>query len=507
MAALRPKDMPAASAVAAGDIFLIDGSAGVRALAASSVVIPIGTLYASTFGVVGDGTTVNTTAFNAAMAAFPASGGTLIMPPGICLGVFAVTKPVIVQGQGMGYVGAPTGAGATELRSTGAADNILTFSANGGGARDLLITSSVAAASRTGAGLKIGPIQGIEVRNVVSNGHKYGFWNTAPGNTLTQCYASNNNTYGLYLDGTTNAQSEIEIYYSQFNSNTTGVGIGGTGIGIFTTRLTSANNTSYGVLFEPGSTISDVYFTQPEISTNGLDGVNAINNTGANLEFDGGGVIEVLTGAGNAISTGTGQSGLRVRNTYLSGASTVPVFVIQGADTTINNNKIISVGTGTFAFNIVATATNVNINGNTLTASGTAQTGILINSGATLVRFANNILNGYSSNVNNGSTSATNVIQNNSSTLGNQDTQTGVTGNVTVSTALGSLFTGTLAVTFAKPFTSVPKVVVSPFAVGSSGGISASVDATTTTGFALRGVGITTGGAFACNYIASQLAF
>src|SRR6266446_9784775 len=83
----------------------------------------IGPLYASQFGVVGDGITNNTISFNAAMAAFPSSGGTLIMPPGICIGVFNVTKPVIIQGQGMGKVGATTGTGQTELRSNGAADN------------------------------------------------------------------------------------------------------------------------------------------------------------------------------------------------------------------------------------------------------------------------------------------------------------------------------------------------------------------------------------------------
>jgi hypothetical protein len=40
MAAIRPKDAPAVASVAAGDIFLIDGAAGVRALAASVVPIP-----------------------------------------------------------------------------------------------------------------------------------------------------------------------------------------------------------------------------------------------------------------------------------------------------------------------------------------------------------------------------------------------------------------------------------------------------------------------------------
>jgi len=467
-----------------------------------------GALYANQFGVVGDGATVNTTAFNNAMAAFPASGGTLIMPPGICLGVFAVTKPVIIQGQGMGINGAATGAGATELRSSGAADNILTFSANGGGARDLLITSSVAAGSRTGAGLLVGSVQGIEIRNVVSNGHKYGFHNTAPGNTFTQCYGSSNNTYGLYLDGTAFPQSEIEVYYCQFNSNTgSGVGIGGTGIGIFTTRLTSANNTNFGVIFESGSTISDVYFTQPEISTNGLDGVNAINNTGANLEFDAGGVIEVLTGTGNAISTSTGQTGLRVRNTYISGANATVVIVVQGADTTIANNKIISNGTGTFAINIAATASVANIIGNVMTASGSSETALLINSGATSVKFSNNNLSGYTTTVNNSSTSGTNVISDNNSTTGNQSSQAGTTGTITTSSAYGSLFTGTIAVTFAKPFSAAPIVVLSPVNGSGQGSIGCEPESVSATGFTARAFGLTNGGAFACNYTASITAF
>ncbi len=466
----------------------------------------IGPLYASQFGVVGDGITNNTISFNAAMAAFPSSGGTLIMPPGICIGVFNVTKPVIIQGQGMGKVGATTGTGQTELRSNGAADNILMFSANSGGVRDLLITSSVAVGSRTGAGLKIGSIQGIEVRNVVSNGHKYGFWNTAPGNTFIQCYGNVNQTAGLYLDGSVFDQSEIEVLDCQFNSNINdGVLIGGNGIGIFTKRMTSANNGNSGVTILGGSTISDLYFDQPEISGNALHGIDANSNTGINLGISGDGVVEVLTGTGNAVTTGTGQGGVNISGTNITGGASAVAINFLGADTVITGSQILGQATPNgFTINFGAAASNFIIDG-CLIKKGNATFGILVNAGATIGRVNGNTFTGFAAGnaIIDNSAVASVVFSNNGGTNINQTIQSAATGNITTNGAFGTLFTGTVAVTFTKPFLSAPIVVVSPHDANGAGGISAYAESITTTGFTARGLGVTNGGVFACYYTAS----
>lgn len=350
--------------------------------------------YATDYGVVADGVTDNTTFFANAISACPTSGCTLILPAGIMIGTMNINKPIILQGQGMGRIGVTTGNAPTEIRSNGASDNIINFTANGGGVRDLFISSSVAVGSRTGAGLKIGIVQGVEVRNVVSNGHLYGFWNTSAGNTFTQCYGSLNKT-GFYLDGTSASLDETEVLDCQFNSNTiNGVSIAGTGIGLFFKRLTAASNTFNGVILQSGSTISDLFLLQPEISENGASGIDTTLNTGINLIVSGG-LVEVLNGTGNAITLGANQGNSIIIGCNISGSTSGAVAVnIAGPHTAITGCQIVGGYAGGFTINFAGTSTYFLCNSNVI-QRGSLGSGILIGLGAASGTVSNNVFAGF----------------------------------------------------------------------------------------------------------------
>ncbi|WP_316178248.1 MULTISPECIES: hypothetical protein [unclassified Bradyrhizobium] len=84
MAIIRPKDKTAATSVAAGDIFLIDGTTGVRALAAS--LVPL-TNSANTFTAAQAFGVLTATSINKVAVTTPATGSTLTIADGKTLTV------------------------------------------------------------------------------------------------------------------------------------------------------------------------------------------------------------------------------------------------------------------------------------------------------------------------------------------------------------------------------------------------------------------------------------
>ena len=231
---------------------------------------------AADYGVVCDGSTVNTTAFAAAIAAFPitsAGGGTLYLPQGICIGTLVVNKNVQVHGMGYGNLssGTPTGVCGTEIRSTGAADNVVTLSASGASLFDVCVSSSVSVGSRTGAGVLInGNGLGV-VDRVMSYAHKYGFEVTNGGGVRVEnSFAVGNLSHGVWQTG---ANNENTYSLTQSNGNGgDGYRIEGTGLGTRLTNITSASNTGYGVNV-PGSA-TDVWLNTIELSVNVAGGIN-----------------------------------------------------------------------------------------------------------------------------------------------------------------------------------------------------------------------------------------
>jgi hypothetical protein len=109
MAVIRPKDAPAVTTVAAGDIFLIDGATGVRALAAS--VVPLRdvngnvTLNNAIEGFASTVTAAGTTTLTAASAAQQFFTGTLAQTV-----VLPVVSTLAQTGQGFFFQNASTGA-------------------------------------------------------------------------------------------------------------------------------------------------------------------------------------------------------------------------------------------------------------------------------------------------------------------------------------------------------------------------------------------------------------
>ena len=343
-------------------------------------------INAADFGVVCDGSTVNTTAMATAIAALPSTGAILNVPTGICIGTIALNKTnVILQGQGWSASGA-TGTCGTEIRSTGAADNVITVSATGIQIRDLCVTNSVVAGSRTGAGIKIVSGPNVLISRVFAIGHKYGIWNQGAGNEFEHVFAAFNATYGMYFDSSlgTGSLNETGIYYCQANGNlgTAGIGIIGNGnasTGIFMVRPTAATNTGAGILIS--GTINDIHIIEPELSSNTVNQLDAVNGSGGNLTVSGG-LIEVVAGGGSAINTGTSQQSVTLTGNIITSPIYVTMILSGPFSVTVGNS--ISGGGTSPVIAYGASANNMTIGGNTIIgSSGAGEVGISVAAGLT----------------------------------------------------------------------------------------------------------------------------
>jgi len=342
-------------------------------------------INAADFGVVCDGSTVNTTAWAAAISAFPTTGGILDVPRGICIGTVVLNKPIIFRGQGWSNSGS-TGTCGSEIRSTAAADNVILISSQGVQVRDLCVTSSVAVGSRTGAGIKVTSGPNVLISRVFSSAHKYGVWNQGAGNEFEHVFTVGNQTYGMFFDGSTGTGSlnETGIYFCQANGNlgTAGIGIvagGFASTGIFMVRPTAATNTGAGILIS--GAINDIHITVPELSSNTLNQLDAVNGSGGNLTVSDG-LIETVTGGGTAFDIGTAQQFVTVTGSIITspGGTTM---ILAGIQSVITGNIIVGGGTAA-VISYGAAANNMTISGNTITGnSGAGEVGISIAAGLT----------------------------------------------------------------------------------------------------------------------------
>jgi len=366
-------------------------------------------INAADFGVVCDGSTVNTTAWATAVAALPSTGGILDVPRGICIGTVVLNKPIIFRGQGWSNSGS-TGTCGSEIRSTAAADNVILISSQGVQVRDLCVTSSVAAGSRTGAGIKVTSGPNVLISRVFSNAHKYGIWNQGAGNEFEHVFTVGNQTYGQFHDGSSGAHTidENGIYFCQANSNlgTAGIGIVAGGFaqtGFFLERPTSVGNTGAGLLIS--GAINDVHVNLPELSSNTAQQLDAINGTGGNLTVTGG-LIEQVSGGGNTINTGTAQQFVTLTGNIITSPSGV-TMVIQGIQSTVTGNIITGAGT-TSIITYGGSANNMTISGNTIIGnSGAGEVGITITAGLTGCMIGANVFTTTTTQISDGTAACT----------------------------------------------------------------------------------------------------
>lgn len=156
--------------------------------------------------------------------------------------------------------------------------------------------------------------------------------------------------------------------------------------------------------------------------------------------------------------------------------------------------------------------TLLNIDGHTINLTSTTGTAILLNNVANF-RIGAGILNAQAgagttvgisttASCSNGKISpqtfvgipAANRISNGSSSVVYEEvSQTGSVSNITTSAAYGSMFTGTVVVTFPEPF-SVAPASVAVNVPASGGAVVGLAESITTTGFTARAIGLTNGG-------------
>jgi hypothetical protein len=326
-------------------------------------------LYASSFGVVGDGITNNDTAISNLLAAISSNGAIVFFP----CGTVVVTAPVVLHTKGIykgcgindDDAGFPHSYSGTAIQTTSASNDVVDITDIGITLEDIALTSSVAAGSRTGAGLKIiaggnitTGVNWVYIHRVKAYGHKYGFWEQVPNVEFNHVYAANNNSHGIYFDGSAAAVSPIgasEVVCYECNSG------GNTGAGIYLLGpVTGAqfihpvltSNTGGALVLKSGGSaplaVNDVYLTQPEISTNTGPGIDVTSNNGGIGLTVVGGLLEqnagggILCGNGFAYVSITGMEGFNNGSAWLLANCSQATYsdLIIGASTTAGASGI-----------------------------------------------------------------------------------------------------------------------------------------------------------------------
>lgn len=210
------------------------------------------------YGVEGDGITDDTEAIHRADAAAKLSGAPLYFPPGIYKVTALILNAPFIYGAGWL---------ATEIKGSTINDDVITLASPYTHLSDMRVTSSISAASRTGAGIKVTGGAYCLVSRVQTFGHKYGIWNQGQGNEFEHIVTYQNNSHGFFIDGSVQSQNEIGIYFCQSNSNEgDGFHLSGPGLGVRMTNVTAASNSGWGINNLNG--LNDIWITQPEISGN-----------------------------------------------------------------------------------------------------------------------------------------------------------------------------------------------------------------------------------------------
>ena len=229
-----------------------------------------------------------------------------------------------------------------------------------------------------------------------------------------------------------------------------------------------------------------------------------------NSKFNGGGSGFVLGFVSTTFSTGD----LAISNCSIENMTDYAIYLGRDAGTfqfgaiTLANVQIAICGNGIVTDNSGA-ITQMSITGHNIAlASGNGYC-VQLNSVSNFVVGPGNLI-GSGGNPNGINTNATctngkimlqtcaaipaanRVVNSSPSVLVETDRQVGVVASVTTSTAYGSLFTGTVPVTFPVGFSTVPTVICN--ASGAGGGISAFATNVTVNGFVMQVVGATSGG-------------
>lgn len=271
----------------------------------------------------------------------------------------------------------------TQIHGSTAADNIITLPTGAGQiVENLVVTSAIAAGSRTNAGIKITGGAQILLRCITSNGHKYGFWNQGQGNEFEHCFAQSNNSHGFFFDGSVLAQNEIGCYICQSNGNTgNGFELATSGTGLRFNFVTAYSNG--GVAFHAGTGVTDMWLVNPEMggSPGGIicdSGTSDIQITNPFIEGISNNACISISGALVSITGGFVQGctnaafgGISVNNSDIC---------ITGVDITSNNGFGIRLGASSSKVVLSALAIT-----NTAATGFTTTVGILIDPGAAAI--------------------------------------------------------------------------------------------------------------------------
>jgi hypothetical protein len=460
----------------------VEGSNGLCWIAA----FPSVALDVREWGATPNGSTDSTAAINAANT-YAASSSRSLYLPGPTYVVSAVTfSAPKVFGDGW--------QNGTNIQTNSASANAVTVGSNVI-LSDMEVSSSIAEASRTGAGVKVtGSF--TQLRDIYSVGHKYGIWNQGNANEFEHCFGQTNNSHGIFLDGSVNPQNEIGIYYSQSNGNGgDGFHIVGPGTGIFMVRPTAASNTGGGIVAVNsvgGSTnaVNDVFITQPEMSTNGGNNIDFSSDSGGSGLTVSGGLVEIAgdfgIDVGNGFATTSIGGGLIIGGWGSSGAG----ILFNGQGASIGNVTL--GGNNGAAIHLGANSTLTSISGvQALSSGGTLPIGLQLDSGGGAVRISGSdfsqATSPFTGNLPSGS-----LI---SAVGGMTPMETG-TSSATTSSAYGALFASSgVSVTFPTAYPSgyIPKVTT--VVNGTSGaGISTNVTVISNTGFTFFAIGAGSGG-------------
>lgn len=336
---------------------------------------------AAWWGVVCDGVANNTTAFAAAIASFPASGsggGTLYLPPGVCLGQLIINRDVRVIGAGLGYASLGVGRCGTEIRGTTAAGDVVTLSSLTASISDICATSTIAAGSRTGSGIVANGVGTGRIERVYSYGHLYGIIVTNGGGTYVgHSFVTGNTSFGVWQSGPNN-ENTFEMIQSNGNGSD-GFRIEGTGLGTRITNITAAANTGYGV--NVVGTNGDVWLNSPEISVNVAGGINVANNSDVQI-------VSCFCEGSSQLLTITNSTSVSVTGGFYQGA---PYGVVVGGSLNVAVTGVTFYNQTSAAMRHGAGSSEVSYTGNT---TRSAVVGILIDATSGIFSLVGNAMSG-----------------------------------------------------------------------------------------------------------------
>lgn len=329
------------------------------------------------FGALGDNSHDDTSAFTNAVASLASSGGMIYVPPGIYrVSAFIIDKPCRFVGSGMGKDAATSG---TVIRGTTAGDDIITITGASIHADNFMVDSTVAAGSRTGAGIKITGHSQVKLSRIYSLGHQYGFRCQAQGVKLEDCQGNSNTFYGFWGDSAVLATNEIYIQDSEFDLNgDSGIIFSGAngGLGVYLNHVICVEN-FIGINMR--DLTGDIWMVNPEISLNTEVGINLVS----------GGLVNIInpfietTSVGANLSVGGSTALLTVVGGLIHGGAVYGIDLEAAQGVTITGCAISS--NGTAGIRVGPGVAKYTITGNTLnnvSATGLTQAGFSFHASA-----------------------------------------------------------------------------------------------------------------------------